>query len=165
MPKFRESKKLVTLISLGMILFPVANIATFNLEGLNAIIFNVNAFQGVSSSKSVGVKYRSPGWPGEVAQQLHRLGVQPGDDVAVIGYAFESYWARLARVKIVAEMFGWEADPFWRGSPSFQSRIIEAFRSTGAKAIVAEDVPPYARFKGWQQINDTNYYIYLLAGS
>jgi hypothetical protein len=59
-------------------------------------------------------------------------------------------------------MFGWESDPFWLGTPTFQSQVIDVFRNTGAKAIVAEDVPGYAKLKDWHQVNDTNYYIYLL---
>jgi hypothetical protein len=152
------NRKLASILPGIMIFFLFVNIAAFNLEGFRTLI-------GSGSPHQTSVKrHRPPAWPGEVAEMLYREGMKPGDKVAIIGYAFDSYWARLGRFKIVAEMFGWEADPFWLGSPSFQSRIIDAFRSTGAKAIVAEDVPAYARLNGWRQIKDTNHFVYLLGG-
>jgi hypothetical protein len=156
-PDSQQYRRLASLLSAVMILFVLMNIATFNLEGFRDLTGittgNVKAKQ----------QARSPKWPGQVAEELHRVGVQPGDKVAVVGYAFESYWARLARVKIMAEMLGWEADPLWLGGPAVQSRVLKAFRSTGAKAIVAEHVPSYAHLRDWHQINDTNYYIYLFS--
>ncbi|MCB0292408.1 MAG: hypothetical protein KDH97_19290, partial [Calditrichaeota bacterium] len=100
--------------------------------------------------------------PREVAQTLHQLGVTPGADVGVIGYGFDAFWARLARVCIVAEMFGWEAQPFWRGDAALQAGVIEAFRRSGARAIVAERVRETAVPAGWQQVNQSNYFIYLM---
>ena len=103
-----------------------------------------------------------PDWPGEVAQALHALDVVPGDHVAIIGHGFTSFWARLARVKIVAEMFGQDADPFWLGDASFRVRVIDAFAATSASAIVAEHVPHYATLEDWHRVGNSNYYIYLL---
>jgi hypothetical protein len=150
------TRRLVPFLGIIMIVFLLINIAVFNLEGFRALAATPE------DNSTNAARDRSPSWPGEVAEELHRLGIKPKDSVAVIGYAFHSYWARLARVKIVAEMLGWEADPFWLGSPSFQSEVIEVFRRTKARAIVAEEVPGYARLRNWQQINDTNYYIYFL---
>jgi hypothetical protein len=93
---------------------------------------------------------------------LQKVGVRPGDKVAIIGDAFVAFWARLARVQIVAEMFGWEADPFWLGDAEAQARVIKAFASSGAKAIVAESVPDYASLTGWQRLGSTGHSVYLL---
>jgi hypothetical protein len=82
--------------------------------------------------------------------------------VGVIGYAFDSYWARLARVQIVAEMFSWEAYPYWLGNEAKQVEVIQAFHSTGAQAVVAEKVPDFISPIGWQQVGQSNYFIYLL---
>lgn len=157
LPNSQESRRWVALVSAIMLLFMLVNIAAFNLEGLNTLTFGANTGQPSSQEAS------PPRWPGEVAEELHRLGVQPGDKVAVIGYAFDSYWARLARVKIVAEMLDWQADPFWLGEPSLQSKALQAFASTGAKAIVAERVPAYVHPTHWHRVRNSNYYIYLLA--
>jgi hypothetical protein len=82
--------------------------------------------------------------------------------VAVIGYAYSSFWARLARVKIVAEMLGADAAPFWFGDASLQNQVIQVFRNTGAQAIVAEEVPDGAQLLNWHRIGDTNVYVYPL---
>jgi hypothetical protein len=108
-------RKLSSVLSGVMILFLVFGIAAFNLEG-------IRKFTGKGLQDPLIVKHaRSPSWPGEVALELHKLGLRQGDKTAVIGYAFDSYWARLGRIRIVAEMFGWQADPFWFGSPDFQA--------------------------------------------
>lgn len=155
LPDNQINRKLASLLPIIMVIFLLLNIVAFNFEGLRTLT-------GGGNRQQLAVKkYRSPSWPGEVAEALYRNGMKSGDKVAIVGYAFDAYWARLGRFKIVAEMLGWEADPFWLGSPSFQSRIIDAFRSTGASAIIAEDVPSYARINGWRQIKDTNHFVYL----
>jgi hypothetical protein len=93
---------------------------------------------------------------------LHGLGIQPGDKVAVIGYGFDSFWARLARVQIVAEMLGAEADPFWLGDPALQSDVLQAFATAEARAVVAERVPSYADLSGWHRVGDSDYYVRIL---
>jgi hypothetical protein len=137
----------------GFIAFVLlVNLGIFNLQGWADLDRN----QGPQTFAS-----HSPRWPGEVAEELHRLGVQPGDPVGVIGYAFDSYWARLAHVRIVAEMLDVDADPFWRGDAALQAAALEAFANAGAKAVIAEYVPSLATLTGWHQVGDSNYYIYL----
>jgi hypothetical protein len=154
LPDNQLSKRLISGIGLIMITFMLVSLVAFNLEGFRALSRNT----GQSASPVAG----PPRWPGEVAEELQGLGMQPGDKVAVIGYAFDSFWARLARVKIVAEMLDSGADAFWVGKPALQDEVIRAFAGTGAKAIVAENVPSYASLVGWRQIGNSNYYIYLL---
>jgi len=156
LPDLPTSNKLMNLVSVTMILIMLINIAAFNFEGFNALISN--AFR----TQSVSQQALPPSWPGEVAEELHRLGIQPGGRVAIIGYGFDAFWARLARVQIVAEMLEWQAEAFWLGDSTVRSQVIEAFAHTGAKAIVAEHVPAYASLAGWHRIGDTDYYIYLV---
>lgn len=151
LPKMQGSQQLLLLLGSGMILFLLLSVLAYNLEGVGRL----------ASARSTQ-QVRAPSWPGEVAEQLHALDVQPGDKVAVIGYAFDSYWARLARVRIVAEMPGSEADPFWFGDASMRARVLRAFASTGADAVVAEGVPSYASLAGWQRVGLSDHYIYLL---
>lgn len=150
------SRRLTFFLSIIMILFVLMNIGASNLEGVRALVGWGNPHQAV-------VSHSEPlSWPGEVAEVLHRLGVEPGAKVAIIGYGFDSFWARLARVRIVAEMPGHEADAFWEGDPSFQAEVLQAFARTGAKAIVAERVPSYATLSGWYRVGYSNYYVYML---
>ncbi|HLA98089.1 MAG TPA: hypothetical protein VJL34_06520, partial [Anaerolineales bacterium] len=155
LPNSQANKRLIIVSSLVIILCLFGSLIAFNLEGFIGLISK-------PASSTAGQGTPSPSWPGEVAEELLRLGIEPGEQVGVIGYAFDSYWARLARLKIVAEMFGWEADPFYLGAPAFQSEVIQAFANTGASAIVAERVPPFADLDGWRRVGNTNYYILLI---
>jgi hypothetical protein len=153
LPDSQISRRLITGVGTLMILFVLLNLVAFNLAGFRDLSQN--------AGQLATAKAGPPSWPGEVAEELHRLGVQPGDHVAVIGYAFDSFWARLAHVKIVAEMLSVDATPFWLGEPALQREVIEVFADTGAKAIVAEHVPAYATLEGWYQVGHSNFYIYL----
>lgn len=151
-PDTAVARRVIHSVSLLMILFLLADIALFNLQGFDAL-------NAPASTETSG----PPAWPGAVAEELHKLGIEQGDKVAVIGYGFDAFWARLARVQIVAEMLEWEADPFWLGDALLHSQVIQAFVSTGAKAIVAEYVPGYASLVGWYRVGDSNYYIFPLS--
>jgi hypothetical protein len=125
---------------------------------------NIDSIRDISLFLTTAPDYRSVllrTWPSEVADELHRLGVGPGSRVAVIGFAATAYWARLARVHIVAEMFGWEAGPFWT-SASKRTQTMSAFRRAGAIAIVAEDTSGYGPFTGWHRVRNSDHYIYIL---
>jgi hypothetical protein len=154
LPASHEARRLLAFVGAIMSSFMFINIATFNVEGVRKLAGFGNGNQVTSSEKSASSR-----WAEEVAEELHRLEIRPGDKVAVIGYAFDSFWARLAHVQIVAEMFDSEADPFWSGSPSLQSEVFRAFAGTGARAIVAERVPGYVTPNGWHRVGNSNYYI------
>lgn len=38
-----------------------------------------------------------------MAAELQSLGLRPGDKVAVVGYGLTNHWARLARLRTIAE--------------------------------------------------------------
>lgn len=143
-------------ISVGVIIasFILLNVFSFNLSGFGAITYRE---QRLSNQQTISTPR-----PEQVAKELHRLGINNGDRVGVIGYAFDSYWARLARVQIVSEMFGWDAEDFYLGDSVKKTSVYNAFASTGARAIIAERVPLYATLEEWHQVGNTNYYIYLL---
>ena len=56
----------------------------------------------------------------EVATQLQRFGLREGDQVAFIGLSFGAYWARLLKVRIVAEIPSDETDSFCKADISDQ---------------------------------------------
>jgi hypothetical protein len=155
LPSSSASQRLISAVSWLMISFLCLNVAAFSLSGYGDFA------KGMTARQETGSMTQLPNWPGEVAETLWEHGVKPGDKVGVIGYGFDSYWARLAKVQIVAEMLGWQADPFWLGSQEFQEEVLQAIKTTGAKAIVAEHVPQYASLFDWHQVGDSNYYIFL----
>jgi 4-amino-4-deoxy-L-arabinose transferase-like glycosyltransferase len=99
-----------------------------------------------------------------VAHWLTRNGTGPGDWVALIGFGREAYWARLARLRIVAEMPTENAEKFWDADSALRSQVIDAFERTGAKILVAEKVPPSAPLAGWTRIDQTDCYAFRLQG-
>ncbi len=117
---------------------------------------------GATASDLIGSLDRSAHQQWEVAEGLRKMGVQPGDKVATIGSGFKAYWARLARVSIVAEIPREGVDSFWAASPSAQSQVMPIFAKTGAKVVVAEKMPSFVLVSGWQRIGTTDYYRYLL---
>jgi hypothetical protein len=101
----------------------------------------------------------------QVADTLHQLGVQPGEKVAILGYYIAPYyhWARLARVKIVAEIF--DEKSFWEKNIVVQTEVFKNIKKTGARVIVQKPgfkIPNYALATGWREIGNTGYYVYFL---
>jgi hypothetical protein len=133
----------------------LANILIFNLDGINRLnpTFQSNTGEQTTLKPASHV---------EVAQTLHQLGIEEGDRVAVIGYGFDSFWARLARVRIVAEMPEDEAKEFWTGSETLRQSVLGAFAGSGVIAVVAEYVPENAQTDGWHRVEDSNLFIYRL---
>lgn len=100
---------------------------------------------------------RDPPW--EVARGLREMGVRAGDRVAYIGPAVhDAFWARLARVRIVAEMFAVPTPEFWADEGARRA-AVRALSAAGPRAIVAREVPPGARAEGWRRIAETDHFL------
>lgn len=114
-----------------------------------------------------------------VAQVLQRLGVHPGDKVAVISDwpgGSDAYWALLSQVRIIAEIpaclpfagsFCPEGQPegvpaFLRAGPGLREHILGVFEGAGAEAVVMRD-GDHTALRGWRRVADTAYYVYLLS--
>jgi Fe2+ transport system protein FeoA len=100
-----------------------------------------------------------------VAERLMDLGMTPGTKVAVIGDGEGAYWARLARVRIVAEIMDRNGGSvqFWRSAESVQQQVYDLFQSAHAKIVVASCVSSCpARPKGWKEIPGKSYRVYNL---
>lgn len=101
-----------------------------------------------------------------IADGLKKLGMREGDKVGCIGNGFtHSFWARLGRVRIVAELNvtghgpSIEIEEVDRVLESMSNpAVIEAFRKTGARAVVASAIPDAAAPSGWQKVGHTDYY-------
>jgi hypothetical protein len=110
----------------------------------------------------------------KVARHLRGLEVAPGTPVASIGDANNAYWARLGRVRIVAEIpFDvWDpvvrtpdvsdVDAFWAAGAEVRAAVMRKFAETGAKVAIARDVPSGPAGFGWRKITGTHYSVYRL---
>jgi hypothetical protein len=94
-----------------------------------------------------------------VAERIRELGLKPGDSVAVIGDGTGAYWARLAKVRIIAEVMAADHDAqrFWRSSDATKEQVFAVFAGTGAKAVLAEN-PPSLEGTPWIRIGHTSWY-------
>ena len=52
---------------------------------------------------------------------------------------------------------------FWSAAPSVKSEIMNLLAKTGAKTVVAEDVPPPALLAAWQRVGNTDDYAYFFS--
>lgn len=124
--------------------------------------------------------------PWKVVQALKALGMNKGDKVGYIGESFRFHWARLAGVRVVAEIrqtgrigspASWAADTtlqqlqassmrhvdkFWHADSLLRSRVMDAFSMAGVKVIVTDSLPPNALSAGWQHVPTTGFYLYPL---
>jgi hypothetical protein len=102
----------------------------------------------------------------DVADYLQKVGLHPG---ASLGYlqapedGTNKYWARMAKMTIVADMSFQDVPAFWEADPATHAKVIAAFRDAGVQAIVAYKAPTSARSKGWHKVGRSDYYV--LTGS
>jgi hypothetical protein len=102
-----------------------------------------------------------------VAEHLWSMGIERGDQIALIGDGFsEEFWARLGKVRIVAEVphgTGFEiTNPtaeFWNSTPGIKQTVLDILKRTGAKAVIA-DTPPTTLPPGWVPVGNTGHAIY-----
>ena len=97
----------------------------------------------------------------QVAEGLRELGLASGDKVAFIGHSTRGFWAHLLQLRIAAEIRRDKIGDFWRADASRKSEVIDAFASTGVKAVVAEKPPAGTDLSNWRQIRQTDYYVHM----
>jgi len=94
-----------------------------------------------------------------VAQALARAGVRPGDRVASVGEPFMCYWARLAKVRIAAEVRN--PATFWKLDATTRAAAEAAVQRYRVRALVAENAPdePPPEF---ESVDETSYAVCVL---
>ena len=103
-----------------------------------------------------------------MTSEMSRMGLRPGDRIASLEYSLwgMSTWARLSRVKIVAEVYYWPSlsestgNDFWKADSATQARVIQAIEKTGARVIVSQAAPIPTDASGWRRVGNTDYYAY-----
>lgn len=98
----------------------------------------------------------------QVAEGLREKGLVPSDKVAFIGDSFRAFWAHLLGLRVVAEIRKDKVESFWEADSTLKGQVLNAFARTGAKAVVAEKPPTGVDLSGWQEIRNTDYYVYVL---
>jgi hypothetical protein len=99
-----------------------------------------------------------PDW--QVASALQQMGVEPGAHVSYMGYGLTNHaWAHLARVRISAEIPAEDMLRFWAADQEQRAGVENWLTATGARVLVAREVPETAVFMGWKKVGDTEYFI------
>jgi hypothetical protein len=101
------------------------------------------------------------------AHALNDMGVGPGDTIACIGAracVYDHYWARLAGVRILTEIYQPRLGPYVSLSalPN-RDKAIEITRQQGAKVLVGYFNPNMmtgstSLTAGWQELDGTHFY-------
>jgi hypothetical protein len=91
------------------------------------------------------------------AESLRGTGLAAGDRVAAIGTlgAF-TYWARLARLRMVVEAPGGPGGMFWRSDSATRTHVLQLFRDQGARAVVSDSLPVILD-TGWKRVPKSRY--------
>jgi hypothetical protein len=71
-----------------------------------------------------------------IAQAIPQFGIAPGDRVASIGDGQEAYWAHLAKVSLIAEVWSIDSARFWSEPLALQQAALRSMADSGAKAVV-----------------------------
>ena len=97
-----------------------------------------------------------------IKDTLHENGVPKGSMTAIVGLPM-TYWARLAEVKVIAEIT--DQERFLSSSPEQRRRAVDSLQSVGVKALIAQgsDFGKMAS-DGWRQIPGTRDF-YILLGA
>jgi hypothetical protein len=97
----------------------------------------------------------------QVAQSLLRMGLTPGDQVAVLGHTtVADYWAHLAGFRVTADIPLEAVSSYWLAKPGTREQIASRLRAQGIKAMVTAGTPLVAA--NWRSIGNTGYYVHLL---
>jgi hypothetical protein len=143
LPDSSESRRLMTRLSLVVLILMMIRVGTSTMSSLSWL----------RDQSEDRVQWK-------IAEGLQRLGIQKGDKVGVVGHSCQVYWARLAGVRVAAEMP--ETDRFWRKDLMTRFRAIEAFRKVGAKVLVTSHIPTVECQAGWTKVEHSEYYLYPL---
>jgi len=106
----------------------------------------------------------------EVAAEMQKIGLHPGDAVTSLWFSNlgMSEWAHLAGLRIIGEVYYWPDRPetlvndFWQADSLTQAKVIEALKSTGARAVISPEAPRGSASAGWVRVGITKYYVYWL---
>ena len=108
---------------------------------------------------------REPSKDFQVAAFVGQLGLQPGDRVAVIGHVNRCGWARLAGLKITAEIPPESEGDFDAGDEALQRRALDALFGTNVRAVVADHRVETGCATGWKNARGTSFYVCMTAGA
>ena len=141
--------------------------ASRRVAGLSIVALVAGMLLSFASNTAKTIANGCPESARQHVQMAQQLNLSPGTPVAVVGLGNFSYWAHLARVRIVADVMAQDESAFWKLPPAGRQQIYTAFGSAGGRWLIAQ--PPAAYIdsleEGWKRIGTTPYYEYRLQES
>ena len=116
---------------------------------------------GAVLSEAVSGQLRAPDEHARVAVALRSAGVLPGDRIASGNRGFNAYWARLARVSIVAEVSGYDGTAILEAETDTRAAAQRLLLAQDIRALVARGWPALTSDPGWHAVDGTDYFYYL----
>jgi hypothetical protein len=132
---------------------------------------------GLSLSLSLGTKAAADGEASRsgyaeivVAEELSRLGLHPGDEIAAIGNPYESYFAHLAQLRVIATIgfrdpLTYDTAQFWKLNDSSYHELTGELWRTNVRAIVSSENCDLAAMRNWRALGNTHYCVLLATDS
>ncbi len=103
----------------------------------------------------------------QIAKDMASLGLNPGDKIAFFGNenhrSNHVYWARLARVKIAAQLK--DPENFWNKDEATKTSVLDALKAANIDVAVQAGLPSQimsAQNSGWKKVGELDYYAYFL---
>jgi hypothetical protein len=93
-----------------------------------------------------------------VAKEFTRLGILPGDEIGVLGHSLDCYYARLAGVRIVTQIWD-DPDQIVGLDAAHVRQILTQMKQVGVKALVSRARPGFTNDEGWIAIPRTDVYV------
>lgn len=144
LPKSEESRRLIQVIAVIMI--------------------SLMAIRSAVDMAIIAVRcHRTEKLQIEIADALRTHGVRAGEKAAALDAELGQGWQRLSRLAIVAEIPAGEESTFWAAPQTTKSKIYQVLTNTGARIIVANEVPSWAAATGWERLGNTPVYIFFLS--
>lgn len=128
--------------------------------------------QAAENRRQLSIIGQVPAWRDAqifgAAEGLRAMGLMPGDSIACVGATAclnDHYWARIAGVRIIDEIYAPEAKHLALQLDSMPNRqqAYDALRNQGAKVVVGAFDPgemnsAHPATEGWQRLGETKYY-------
>jgi hypothetical protein len=153
LPNLKSTKSIITSLTLATVVFVFLQLSPGLAKDASAITFK---------------KQENVHW--QVAEEMKRLGLKSGEKIAFFGNedhrSYHIYWARLAGVKIVAQLE--KPEEFWKTEKIVQTRVLESLETAGVRVAIQAGMPfPINSVNdvGWQKLDNTGntqYYAYFL---
>jgi hypothetical protein len=162
---------LFVLALLMLVRLPKADWSAALLANVGMIMLVVLVLQiGSSTSEAAGSLLSqvaqggllTPDTQALVASALHSAGIRPGEAVASGDRGFNAYWARLAGVRIIAEVSGLESAAILESDAEARHDAQRVLVAQDVRAVVARSWPAQTGDTGWHRIDGTDYFYYLV---